>query len=96
MTIHPMQRISEIYAITINIVFFINCSYCPQQGNEVNTISYQEDEDHEEEDDHSNEDVEVEKLEKEIPEDLEPVSTELPALPEEDDDDDDNKDEGKV
>ncbi|XP_013194713.2 aspartyl/asparaginyl beta-hydroxylase isoform X2 [Amyelois transitella] len=50
----------------------------------------EEDEEHDEEEEEDTE-VEIERIEKEI--DLEPISTELPALPEEEDDDDDKSEE---
>ncbi|KAL0851322.1 hypothetical protein ABMA28_007144 [Loxostege sticticalis] len=55
-------------------------------------LTHHDDDEHdEEEEDEADEEVEVEKLEKEVSEE-EPISVELPALPE--DDDDDDKDEG--
>ncbi|XP_063548736.1 aspartyl/asparaginyl beta-hydroxylase isoform X2 [Cydia strobilella] len=56
-------------------------------------LKHHDEEEHEEEEEDVS--LEVEKIEKEAPEDEEPIDVELPALPE-DDDDNDDKDQGSV
>ncbi|XP_063616855.1 aspartyl/asparaginyl beta-hydroxylase isoform X1 [Cydia splendana] len=57
-------------------------------------LKHHDEEEHEEEEEDAS--LEVEKIEKEAPEDEDPIDVELPALPEEEDDDDDDKDQGSV